>query len=389
MRLLHTADWHVGRTIRGHSRADEHRAVLAEIVTLVADNDVDVVLIAGDQFDTAAPSAEAEQIVYRALLDLAATGAQVVLVAGNHDNPRRWGAIAPLLQRSDVHAAATVRRPDDGGVIEVTSRAGDVAKVALLPFISQRSIVKAEQLMALEAGHHASHYAERCKLIIARMAEHFTDDTVNLLLGHLTVTGGRPVLGGGERAAHTIFDYFVTPQSFPPSAHYVALGHLHLPHRIPGPAPLWYSGSPLALDFGEAERDAKAVLIVDVAPDTPAQVREVALTAGRRLRTLHGTLDELVGRRDQLDPDAYLRVVLDEPPRSGLARMVREEFPHAVDVSISPQVDDARRQAEPRDLHGSPQELFGRYLAEHGGGDDALEALFATLLEEEHATDAS
>jgi len=389
VRLLHTADWHVGRTIRGHSRADEHRAVLTEIAGLATEHDVDVVLIAGDQFDTAAPPAEAEQIVYRALLDLAATGAQVVLIAGNHDNPRRWGAIAPLLERSEIHAAATVRRPEDGGVITVRSRAGEVARVGLLPFLSQRSVVKAEQLMALDAGQHASHYAERCKLIISRMAEQFSGDTINLLLGHLTVTGGEPVLGGGERAAHTIFDYFVTPQSFPSSAHYVALGHLHLPHRIPGPAPLWYAGAPLALDFGEAERDHKAVLLIDVAPDTPAQVREIALASGRRLRTLRGTLDELVSRREQVDPDAYLRVVLDEPPRSGLARLVRDEFPQAVDVSINPQVDDTRRQVEPHDMHGSPQELFGRYLAEHGGRDTALEALFARLLEEEHATDAS
>jgi exonuclease SbcD len=131
------------------------------------------------------------------------------------------------------------------------------------------------------------------------------------------------------------------------------------------------------------------VLLVDVAPDTPAQVREVALTSGRPLRTLRGTLDDLRSRRDQLDPDAYLRVVLDEPPRPGLARLVREEFPHAVDVSISPQPGAAGGRLEPRDLHGSPQELFGRYLAEHGGSDEALEALFATLLEEEHATDAS
>jgi DNA repair protein SbcD/Mre11 len=388
VRLLHTADWHVGRTIRGHSRADEHRAVLGEIAGLAAEHDVDVVLVGGDQFDTAAPSAEAEQIVYRALLDLAATGAQVVLIAGNHDNPRRWGAIAPLLSRRDVHAAATVRRPDDGGVITLRSRAGQTAEIALLPFISQRAIVKVEQLMALEAGHHASHYAERCKLIIARMAEQFTPDAVHVVLAHLTVTGGQPVLGGGERSAHTIFDYFVTPQAFPSTAHYVALGHLHLPHRIPGPAPLWYSGSPLALDFGEAERDHKAVLLVDVAPDTPAQVREVPLSSGRRLRTVRGTLDEVLGRRADLDPDAYLRVVLDEPPRTGLARSVREEFPQAVDVSISPQSDGSAHRSEPRDVHGSPHELFARYLAAHGGGDEALETLFARLLEEEHAADA-
>jgi exonuclease SbcD len=389
VRLLHTADWHVGRTIRGHSRADEHRAVLAEIAGLAAEHDVDIVLVAGDQFDTAAPSAEAEQIVYRALLDLAATGAQVVLITGNHDNPRRWGAIAPLLTRSDVHAAATVRRPDDGGVITLRGRGGEQAQIALLPFISQRSIVKVEQLMALEAGQHASHYAERCKLIVGSMAERFTPDAVHVVLAHLTVTGGEPVLGGGERSAHTIFDYFVTPQAFPATAHYVALGHLHLSHRIPGPAPLWYAGSPLALDFGEAERDHKAVLLVDVAPDTPASVRQLPLTSGRRLRTVGGTLDELVGRRAELDPDAYLRVVLDEPPRTGLARAVRDEFPQAVDVSISPRTDGGDQRDEPRDVHGSPQELFARYLSEHGGGDEALEHLFARLLEEEHAADAS
>jgi exonuclease SbcD len=313
----------------------------------------------------------------------------VVLVAGNHDNPRRWGAIAPLLTRSDVHAAATVRRPDDGGVIELRTRGGEIARVALLPFLSQRFVIKAEQLMALEAGQHVSHYADRCKLIISAMARQFTPDTVNMMLAHLTVTGGEPVLGGGERAAHTIFDYFVTPQAFPTEAHYVALGHLHLPHRIPGPAPLWYAGSPLALDFGEAERDHKAVLLVDVTAGAPAQVQQLPLTSGRRLRTVRGTLDELLSRRDDLDPDAYLRVLLDEPPRTGLARAVREEFPQAVEVSISLQDGDGRPRLEPRDVHGSPQELFARYLAAHGGGDQAMESLFARLLEEEHAADAS
>lgn len=389
MRLLHTADWHVGRTIRGHSRADEHRAVLAEIAELAQQHAVDVVLVAGDQFDTAAPSAEAEHIVYTALLDLARTGAQVVVVAGNHDNPRRWGAITPLLARSDVHAAATVRRPDDGGVITVETRDGQTARIALLPFVSQRSIVKAETLMAHGGGDHAAHYAERCMRIIDALTADFTTDAVNVVLAHLTVTGGDPALGGGERAAHTIFDYFVPPQAFPSTSHYVALGHLHLPHRIPGPAPIWYAGSPLALDFGEAERDHKAALLVDVTPDTPARVKQLPLRAGRRLRTLRGSLDDLRARRDQIDPDAYLRIVLDEPPRTGLARAARDEFPGAVDVSISADHDDQRRAVEQRDVHGSPHELFARYLADHGGIDEQLTTLFAQLLEEEHAADTS
>lgn len=389
MRILHTADWHVGRTIRGHSRADEHRAVLAEIAALAVEHDVDLVVVAGDQFDTAAPSAEAEQIVYTALLDLAATGAQVVLVAGNHDNPRRWGAIAPLLARSDVHAAATVRRPDDGGVVDVATRDGAIARVALLPFVSQRGIVKAEQLMATDAGAHASHYAERLRLIVDALAERFTSDTVNVLVAHLTVAAGQPATGGGERMAHTIFDYFVTPQAFPTSAHYVALGHLHLPQRIPGPAPLWYSGSPLQLDFGEAERSHKAVLLVEVTPDTPAQVQTLPLTAGRGLRTVRGTLDELVANPEDVDSDAYLRVILEQQPRAGLARTVRDEFPNAVDVSIDPGERSADRDVAARDVRGAPHDLFARYLAEHGGADTAVQRLFLELLEEDHAADAA
>src|SRR5213596_2801936 len=102
MKLLHTSDWHVGKLLRGRSRADEHREVLAEIAGIAAAEEVDAVLVAGDLFDTAAPSPESEEIVYRALLGLAATGATVVVVAGNHDNPRRLSAVAPLLELGRV-----------------------------------------------------------------------------------------------------------------------------------------------------------------------------------------------------------------------------------------------------------------------------------------------
>ena len=88
MRILHTSDWHVGKTIRGRSRADEHIAVLAEIAAIASAEDVDLVLVTGDLFDTAAPTAESERIVYRALLDLAATDATVIVLGGNHDNDR-------------------------------------------------------------------------------------------------------------------------------------------------------------------------------------------------------------------------------------------------------------------------------------------------------------
>ena len=174
MRFLHTGDWHVGKALRGRSRADEHRAVLAEVASVAEAEQVDAVLVAGDLFDTAAPSAESEQIVYEALLALARTGAHVVVVSGNHDNERRLQAVAPLLELGRVTVAASFRRPDDGGVIEVPSRDGaERARVALLPFLSQRWVVRADELMATAADQQAQAYGERMRLLIQALTAGF------------------------------------------------------------------------------------------------------------------------------------------------------------------------------------------------------------------------
>jgi DNA repair protein SbcD/Mre11 len=386
MRILHTSDWHVGRTIRGRSRAQEHRAVLAEIVAIAHEREVDLVLVAGDQFDTGAPSPEAEAIVYRALLDLAATGAHVVVLAGNHDNPRRWSAIRPLLELGNVHLAATIARPDQGGVLDLPTRTGELARVALVPFLSQRTVVTGDQLMGGDAAQHAGTYAQRARRIVEALTADFgSGDTVDLVAGHLTVASAEPVLGGGERQAHTIFDYVVPPQVFPSNAHYVALGHLHLPHRVPGPAPTWYCGSPLHLDFGEADRGAKQVLVVDVTPDTPARVEGVPLGSGRRLRTLRGGLGQVLSRRDEVGDD-LLRVILEEAPRPGLAEEVRSALPHAVDVTVARPEGDDRAAAEVAfdadDLRRSPVALFEEYLTEQHIADPRLGVLFRRLLDD-------
>src|SRR5680860_534544 len=189
MRILHTADWHVGRTIRGRSRAAEHLAVLAEITAIARAEAVDLVLVAGDQFDTAAPSPEAERIVYRALLDLAEV-APVVVVGGNHDSAQRLEAVAPLLAASRVLVGATVLRPADGGVLRLDVASGESAQIALLPFVSQRGIVRAEQLMATGADEQSQRYDARLRALVGALTDGFAGDTVNLVLSHLMVAGG-------------------------------------------------------------------------------------------------------------------------------------------------------------------------------------------------------
>ena len=395
MRILHTSDWHVGRGIRGRSRAQEHRDVLVEIADIAAREQVDVVLVAGDQFDTAAPSPKSEAIVYRALLDLEATGAQVVVLAGNHDNPRRWGAVKPLFEQRGFHLVDQLRRPDDGGVLELTAAAGETARIAAIPWLSQRDVVKSRQLMQLDAGTQAAMYGDWVRQIIHRLSAGFTSDTVNVITGHLTVAGGAPPRGGaGERAAHLIFDYLVSPAAFPPSAQYVALGHLHRPHRLESPcANVWYSGSPLMLDFGEAESDHKSVMVVEVAPGAPAEVHEVALTAGVPLRTLRGTVEQVEAAASSVG-EAHVRVEVDAAPAPGLADRVHEAVPGAVDVRVI-RPDDRENQDDHEDLssvHATPTDLLREYLENEGTDAKAIDdlvGLMTDVMEELDAADAA
>lgn len=380
MKILHTSDWHVGRTIRGRSRAEEHREVLVEITGIAANEAVDLTLVAGDLFDVVAPSPEAEQIVFRALLDLAAI-APVVIVAGNHDHPRRLEAVAPLLELGRVTVGASLRRPDYGGVITVDIESGETARIALVPFISQRAIVSADDLMALDPDQHGGQYAGRLAAVIAKLTEGISVDQVNLVVAHLMVVGG--TLGGGERSAHTIFDYAVSAQAFDGSLSYVALGHLHRSQKVPAAGSVWYSGSPLQMDFGETE-DRKSVLLVEAEPGLPARVREVPLQAGKKLLKLQGTLEQIAPLQDEVG-DAYLRIELEESARVGLADDVRELFPNAVDVAIAVS-EKQRDHAPPVRLGRPPHELFAEYLTQKNILDERLVALFDELLAESHET---
>ena len=382
MKILHTADWHVGRTLRGHSRADEHGAVLDEIVGIARDETVDLVLVAGDQFDRTVPSPESEEIVYDALLRLARTGAQVVVIAGNHDNPRRLKAVRPLLELANVTSASRVAPPDRGGVVDLSTRSGETARIALFPFQSKRGIVRAEALMTGDPDDHQKDYADRCRAIARALCAEFTPDTVNLVLAHLTVVGA--ATGGGERTAH-IFDYYVPADIFPVEAHYVALGHIHKPQVIPGRCPIRYAGSPFALDFGETHGE-HCVMLVEAELGKPARVEQVPLTSGRALSTIRGSALELE-RQVGTTGDDFLRVYVEEAPSPGLAERVREMFPHAVDVIVVRPGETAteRKVIDPGELR-DPRTQFQRYLDERGIEGGELTKLFAELLEEEYAS---
>ena len=381
MKILHTADWHVGKILKNQPRHDEHQAVLADLVRIAEAEDVDVVIVAGDLFETSSPSPQSQSLVMGTLLRLSAGGRQVVALAGNHDNADLVDSVyRPVLGRLDVHVVGRPKRPDHGGTITIKTRNGETARVAVLPFVSYRFAVRAAEAVLHEAAQHSLDYAAHVQRIVAALCAGFTGEAVNVITTHGTVLGGRR--GGGEREAQTLLGYELPPAVFPASAHYAALGHLHRYQEIDGPCPIAYSGSPLALDFGE-EGNEPVALVVTATPDSRAHVRPVPVAGGRPLRTLRGTLDQVLAEAAGAG-EAYLRVVLTQQASAGLGELVREQLPNAIDVQIAEEfrprctVGDQRRGR----LDRSPVELFGEFLSEQNVGDERVAAMFGELLDE-------
>jgi len=380
MRFLHTADWHVGKTLKGHQRLDEQERVLREIVRTAREHEVDAVLVAGDLYDSAAPTAAAQKLVVRTLLGLAQAGIEVVAIAGNHDHAATLDAYRPLAGASGITLVGTPRSAGQGGVVEFTARStGEPVTVALLPFVSQRFAVRAAEIVANTPGENTAAYDRDLRQILATLTSGFRTDAVNLVMAHLTVLNG--AFGGGERMAQSIFEYAVPASIFPVDAHYVALGHLHRRQRMEAACPVHYSGAPLAVDFGEQE-NTPVVCLVEAAPGTPAQVTDLPLTGGRRLRTVQGTLHDLA----QVDAgDDFLRVLVREQARAGLRDDVLQLLPNALEVRIDPEfaaplTPTRPRSAGARERH--PSELFAEYLAATKIADPRVEALFARLHDE-------
>jgi exonuclease SbcD len=388
MRFLHTSDWHVGKTLKGHSRLDEQERVLREIVGIARRHEVDAVLVAGDLYDTAAPTAAAQQLVVRTLMGLAKDGIPVVAIAGNHDHAPTLDAYRPLAGAAGITLVGQVRTAERGGVVELTAGStGERATVAVLPFLSQRYAVRAAELVTRSPAENTADYDQHLREVLDNLTGGFRDDSVNLVMAHLTVLNGK--MGGGERTAQSIFEYAVPASIFPVETHYVALGHLHRRQRMEAPCPVHYSGAPLAVDFGE-QQNTPVVCLVEAAPGVPAAVTDIPITTARGLRTVRGTVAELSGLAASMagersgDPEEgdFLRVWVREPARAGLREEVTALLPNALEVRIDPEFAApaaVARPSAPTDADRHPAELFHEYLGTRAVADERVEALFRRL----------
>ncbi len=321
-------------------------------------------VVAGDVFDHHHPSADATRVVYHGLQGLAEAGLEVLVIAGNHDNPRRWDAVRPLLGAHRVHVVPSFRLPDEGGRLVLRGDDGTECEFHALPWIPQRDLVNGDVLMSLLGRAHQQ-YAHRMEQLIGQISVQPEDrERPQVLVAHLFYAGS--AIGGGERTLTAGVTYQVPTAGIPDLLGYAALGHLHRAQRVPGAAPdTYYSGSPLQLDFSEAGQD-KSVYLVELEAGVRPRVEALPLDAGRPLLEIAGTIDELAELRKGAG-EAWVSVRLRcRRAEPGLADQVREVVPDAVRVVLEPQHTTAPRQrVSVRGL--APREQFARYLQESDG----------------------
>ena len=380
MRFLHTSDWHVGRTIRGRSRVAEFEAVLTEIVDIARREQVDAILVCGDIWDHHAPSAESDRIVHSVLRECIGLGVQVVLLAGNHDNPGKLHALGLLSDLLGVQTQSHVLRPDAGGILTIEGR-DHTARIAAIPFVTEGRYVGAAEMMRVEADRFGT-YADGVAAILDVMCATFTSATVNILATHAFIDQARiATRDGSERRIHIGQTYAIRAAALPPTPQYIALGHVHEPQRLTGlRVPAAYSGSILQLDFGERGQ-RKMVRIIDAVPGRPVEQTEILLTSGRPLVEIAGTPDEVLAAGIAAG-DAHMRLRLDlAAPESGLIERLRDALPGVVDVQLAydrPEEDTATN------THMSDADLFAEYYVSQYGAAPAPEiiGLLEQLLEE-------
>ncbi|NCT91040.1 exonuclease SbcCD subunit D [Cellulomonas sp. APG4] len=364
MRILHTSDWHLGRTLHGVDLLEHQAAYLDHLVELVDAEGVDAVLVAGDVYDRAVPPVEAVRLLGDALARLS-DRATVVLTPGNHDSAVRLGFAAPLL-RSSVHVRARVA--DVGRPVELVDPAdGAPVHVYALPYLdpdtTRRELAEGDPAAVdgLLPRSHEAVTSAAMRRVRAHLAATSGPCPRSVVMAHAFVVGGaaseseRDIrVGGVDSVPAGVFD----------GVDYVALGHLHGPQRIAGPsgadpgagtsrgAVLQYSGSPLAYSFSERHQ-RKASALVDLGPDGVRDVELVAAPVPRRLTELSGTVEELLGPRAEEHVADWLRVVVTDarrPPE--LYARLRARFPHLLVVEHRPEgsrVEHVRAVTSARD----------------------------------------
>ncbi len=383
MRLIHTSDWHLGRRLKGIDRTPEIETALNELLNSAKTLEVDAVLVAGDIFDVPSPTADAEKVAYNFFCQLREAKIPAVVIAGNHDSAFRIDGVSQLLSHVGVHALGRPRKANQGGVIHLDTPSGKLS-VAAMPFASERRLLKAEDLWDKNDLEQRQNYKERVAYLFENLASSFREDSVNVVMAHLTLNGAKRAYS--EDDYYTKDTYSLAGQTLPSEAQYIALGHIHKPQQVSNSAPTYYSGSLIQVDFGEAGEE-KGFNLVTVEPGRPAKVEFKTITCNKPLKVINCDENNLDGMLSaNRDHPGFLKVVIElNTPKIGLADRVRKVCPQALIIEVKyPEVKSQKRQQLQEANQFDAIEEFHNYWRDRLGTtpDSSVSKAFENLYQE-------
>ncbi len=381
MKLLHTSDWHLGRFFHNVSLLDDQRIVLAQITAYAVEHKVDSVLIAGDIFDRAIPPAPAIALLDETLHELTQVhDIPVILISGNHDSAERLAFGARQLANQNLHIMHSLEDSHQAIMLTAEGEKGqETAAIYGIPYHTPEAVraLYDEPVKTFDAAH---------TLLVNRIIECPSNADFNVLLSHCFVDGAeacdseRPLaIGGIDRVSAspmTTFDY-------------VALGHLHGQQKR-GYEHIRYSGSPMQYSFSE-EHHNKSATLVTLTQDKPAEITLLPLKPLKRMRSIRGTLDELITQATH-DPhsDDFLAITLtDKHAILDAMSKLRAHYPNVLQLEkdylhIAHQTDKTKNTATA--IQKDEQAMFGDFFQEITGEplDASQKKYLQTLLNDLH-----
>ncbi|HAO48264.1 MAG TPA: exonuclease sbcCD subunit D [Runella sp.] len=291
MKILHTADWHLGKQLHKYSLEEEQSLFLNWLVALIKEREIDVLLVSGDVFDTANPSNQALTQYYGFLKQLVGTGCHVVVTGGNHDSPGVLNAPRELLRFLDIKVIGNAQDPIEEELVHLVLPKGEMV-IAAVPYLRDADLRKSvvgegydDRLLALREGIRG-HYEQLAQLCAERYPAKCA-----IAMGHLYVNGAS--VSESERDIHVIGgEAAFSAEYFPTGFDYIALGHIHKPQRIANSDVIRYSGSPIPLSFSERD-DRKYVLELTLKDNKIQTIEPISVPIFRELRCFTGNLEEV------------------------------------------------------------------------------------------------
>ena len=404
MRILHTGDWHLGKNLEGISRMNEQEEFLNDFVKIVEENNIDLIMIAGDVYDNSNPPARAEKMFYDTLKKLSKNGERLTLViSGNHDNPDRLVAAGPLARDHGIIMVGTPKTvvscgeygkhkvlASGEGYVEIEIN-NEKAVILTVPYPSERRLNEVIYNYMEDEEDKSKSYSSKIFSLFDSLKNHYREDTINLVMTHLFAMGSEE--SGSERSIQLGGTFIVDGSCFPKEAQYIALGHVHKPQIVPGTErKARYCGSPIHYNKKEISFEKKC-FIVDVKANEECSIEEIDIRVYKPIEVWKcSSIEEAILKCDEnKDRDCwvYLEISTDRYIREDEIKQMKDLKKDILE--IMPKVKGIDEEVELNISEKSFDDIFKEFYVKERGTppeEEVVELLLSIINEEGEADEA-